>query len=376
MPSKPTVISLFSGGGGLDLGLAAAGFSIRFENDIDKASCDTLTQNGIIAAQHGLSGLEHAQVLNADICSLSGNEILNLAKLTKGDVDVLAGGPPCQAFSVFGKRLGTNDKRGQLSFEYKRILSEISPRVFVFENVAGLLTIDGGKTYRRLLDELSNPSDGLRYKIFANRLNAADYGVPQNRDRVIIIGVRTDFYSAHPNIDIAFHPLCAQTDDGSLFKTRTVRDAFRGLPALDVNDNRETGVPNHRGRNHSQRIVDRYAQLSPGERDPKTRINRLYLDQPSFTIIVGSDHGGGKGHVHPTVPREVTPRESARIQTFPDWWGFTGCGRDAIRQVGNAVPCLLGFAIGQTLRSQVFGIESIPFNDALKALGQTHLFFD
>src|SRR5205823_391079 len=88
---------------------------------------------------------------------------------------------------------------------------------------------------------------------------------------------------------------------------------------------------NHVGREHSQRIIDRYRSLEFGERDPSTRINKLHPGRPSYTIIVGSDKGGGKGHVHPFFPREVTPRESARIQTFPDWWQFYGTGRHVIR---------------------------------------------
>ncbi|MCG3773354.1 MAG: Modification methylase AplI [Nitrospira sp.] len=122
--------------------------------------------------------------------------------------------------------------------------------------------------------------------------------------------------------------------------------------------------------------MDRYRSLKPGERDPKTRINKLDLDKPSFTIIVGSDKGGGKGHVHPSEPREVTPRESARIQTFPDWWAFSGTSRHPIRQVGNAVPPLMAAAVGNALRSQVFGEAEISLADAVKALEQQHLFND
>jgi DNA (cytosine-5)-methyltransferase 1 len=114
--------------------------------------------------------------------------------------------------------------------------------------------------------------------------------------------------------------------------------------------------------------------MSAGERDHFTRINKLDLAKPSYTIIVGSDKGGGKGHIHPISPREVTPRESARIQTFPDWWGFTGTVRHSIRQIGNAVPPLLGFAVANALREQIFGCRNVDFKSAVEKLSQKHLF--
>ena len=375
MQEKPTVISLFSGGGGLDLGLAAAGFTILFENDIDKQSCVTLQQNGDRAKANGLSGFENAIVKSGDVRDLSGIEILESLGLARGDVDVMAGGPPCQAFSVFGKRQGTNDQRGQLSFEYRRVLGELAPKVFLFENVAGLLTVEKGETYKRLLEELADPAEDLNYKIFANRVNARDYCVPQNRDRVIIVGVRSDIASSRNIFDFDIPTTSSSNPErDGIFSWRTVSDAFLGLPELKPNEVLNNSVANHHGRKHSQSIIDRYAALGPGERDGKTRINRLDAKKPSYTIVVGSDHGGGKGHVHPTQPREVTPRESARIQTFPDWWEFSGTVRDEIRQIGNAVPALLGFSIGNALRTQILGYESVRLQDAVHALGQDHLF--
>ena len=375
MQEKPTVISLFSGGGGLDLGLAAAGFNILFENDIDTQSCITLQQNGDRAKANGLSGFENTIVKSGDIRDLSGVEILGSLGFDRGNVDVMAGGPPCQAFSVFGKRQGTSDQRGQLSFEYRRVLGELAPKVFLFENVAGLLTVEKGETYKRLLRELANPAEDLNYKIFANRVNAHDYCVPQNRDRVIIVGVRSDIASSENVVDFDIPATSSSHPEiDGLYSWRTVSDAFLGLPELLPNETLKNSVPNHHGRRHSQNIIDRYAALGPGERDGKTRINRLDASKPSYTIVVGSDHGGGKGHVHPTQPREVTPRESARIQTFPDWWEFSGTVRDEIRQIGNAVPTLLGFSIGNALRTQVLGRESVHLQDAVHALSQEHLF--
>lgn len=373
MQRKPTVISLFSGGGGLDLGLAASGFSIIFETDIDLSSCETLKRNGAIASANGLQGFEHTIVRAEDVRNIDGKSILKECGFKPGEVDVLAGGPPCQAFSVFGKRKGTDDCRGLLSFDYIRILGEIAPKAFVFENVAGLLSINAGSTVEQLLGQLSNPCDGVEYVVCVNRVNARDFCVPQNRDRVIIIGVRKELATATEASLISIKKSTSDNDDG-LPRLRTVGDAFRGLPELKPNSTERSAVANHHGRKHSKRIIERYSKLKPGERDSKTRINKLDNSKPSYTVVVGSDKGGGKGHVHPIEGREVTPRESARLQTFPDWWEFAGSVRDEIRQIGNAVPALLGFHIGNALRRNVFSLQEIPLKDGIQRLGQNHLF--
>jgi DNA (cytosine-5)-methyltransferase 1 len=288
------------------------------------------------------------------------------AGVKPGETDLLAGGPPCQAFSVFGKRLGINDPRGQLPKQYLRLLIDLKPKTFMFENVFGLLTIHGGDTFRELCQLLSNPAEGLSYKLTVYRLNAADYGVPQFRDRVFIIGIK----NGAPLKEIP--PLCGdpeyQVNQSSLLRRRTVGDAFKKLPPLGQR------LANHTSRNHSQRIIDRYKALIHGERDSKTRINKLDPKRPSYTIIVGSDKGGGKGHVHPREPREVSPRESARIQTFPDWWEFSGTSRHPIRQIGNAVPPVLAAVIGREIVCQVFKRPRKSFREIIDALGQQHLY--
>ena len=149
----------------------------------------------------------------------------------------------------------------------------------------------------------------------------------------------------------------------------TVRQAFRNLP-----DPLPGAMPNHVGRVHGKAVTERYNALKFGERDSKTRINRLNPDKPSFTIVVGSDKGGGKGHVHPFSPREVTPRESARIQTFPDYWVFSGTSRHPIRQVGNAIPPVFAAVIGANLLREVFGVKDAPnYTEIIKRLGLDYL---
>lgn len=359
-------VSLFSGGGGLDLGLESVGFETIFATDIDHHSCVTLREGGKAAAARRKPFLRGAEVLEADITKVHGKDILKATGLKKGELDLLAGGPPCQAFSVFGKRKGLEDPRGELSYHYLRVLADLSPQAFVFENVYGLLTIEDGEIFKNLCERLSNPARGLYYKMSIHRLNAVNYGVPQFRDRVFIIGDREERSVSE------IKPITA--DKATALSTgqlpwRTVRDALRGMPKIG-----KGGLSNHVGRDHGQDIINRYAAMKAGERDSKTRINKLDLSRPSFTIIVGSDAGGGKGHIHPTEPREVTPRESARIQCFPDWWGFSGTSRHPIRQVGNAVPSPLGAAVGNAIRKNIFGKREVPLETYLSTLDQEHLF--
>jgi len=363
--SDLSCISLFSGGGGLDLGLEAAGFETKFATDVDSHSCITLSKNSELSKKMGKPFLAKAKIHQADVTTLKGEDLLDAVNLKKGELPLLAGGPPCQAFSVFGKRQGRNDPRGILVYHYLRLIQEIDPKSFIFENVYGLLTIEGGAIFNELVEKLSNPSPNQKYKLSVHRLNAVDYGVPQFRDRVFIIGAKEG--ASIPEIP----KVCSKEPDdlGIIMPWRTVSDGLRDLPSMGRGN-----LDNHTGRKHSQRIIDRYAGMMPGERDKHTRINKLDLSRPSYTIIVGSDAGGGKGHIHPIKPREVTPRESARMQTFPDWWGFSGTGRHPIRQVGNAVPTLLGAAVGMSVIDQIFNRTPNSYEEVLDLLNQNHLF--
>ena len=350
----------------MDLGLEAAGFETVFATDIDHHSCKTLQNAKEKSSKLGKNFLSKAIIHQADILDLTSDEVMTMAHLASGETDLLAGGPPCQAFSVFGKRLGTKDPRGQLPQQYIRLLSELQPKSFVFENVFGLLTIHNGRTFQELCEILSNPTENLSYKISTHRLNASDYGVPQSRDRIFIIGTRIG--NPLKEIPIICHDKQIDKKKSQHLRKRNVSDAFKGLPPLGKI------LANHYGRNHSDRIIERYKSLSFGERDAKTRINRLDPDRPSYTIIVGSDKGGGKGHVHPYEPREVSPRESARIQTFPDWWDFSGTSRHPIRQIGNAVPPLLAAIIGREIASNFFNQPRKSLKEIIEALDQRHLF--
>lgn len=361
-------ISLFSGGGGLDLGAEAAGFTTRFCIDNDKASCETLEANRNLPRGGGMRFLAKANIFYRDIAHVAPKEILDGANIKPSELDLLHGGPPCQAFSIFGRRKGMEDPRGKLLLDFVKIVHDLQPKLFLLENVPGLKTIGGGQIYANLVNMLEKETNGGKYNVRPFMLNVRNYGVPQNRERMIIIGSRiggelTEPPQTHgPRSSL---PACI----GSVVPYNTVGDALKGLPLINSGK-----VPNHVGRNHSKNVQSRYFSLAHGERDPKTRINKLDPRKPSFTIIVGSEHGGGKGHVHPYEPREVTPRESARIQTFPDNWEFIGSKRNVIRQVGNAVPPIFAAQLCVHILKTVFEEKDTPsIKDLFVLLGQKHL---
>ena len=355
MNRSPKTVSLFAGGGGLDLGFSASGFSIVYSTDIDPYSVKTLMQNQRRKEWYG----QHPVGVE-DVRKITRETLTHSVGLDLSEIDFVIGGPPCQSFSVFGKRRGVNDPRGNLIWEYVRIVDLIRPIGFLFENVAGLKTIHGGQVFAELQEALSF---GGAYKISVHTYQVAEHGIPQYRERVIIIGNRI-------GKDISGLPKTHSEPSKGLASFRTVKEALGGLPKPGADCGRNC----HVGRKHSKRIVERYKDLQFGERDPKTRINKLNPNKPSHAIIVGSDKGGGKGHVHPYDPREVTPRESARIQTFPDWWEFNGTGRHVIRQVGNAVPPLFAAQIAAHIKKNLFGYDgNSGYKSTIKKIGLDYL---
>ena len=361
-------ISLFSGGGGFDLGVEAAGFTTLFATDIDPWCCATLEANKRIAAELGKPFLQRATIVQRCISELTADHILECIDRDIGEIDLVIGGPPCQSFSVIGRRNGRKDPRGELLEDYLRLLAELEPKAFIFENVKGIMSVEDRKLYIDLKDRLRRPKPGLCYELSEFCLDASDFGVPQKRERVFIVGSRA-------GRKIGEIPTVTGGSDKAscpAFAKRTVADAFRGLSPAG-----SEFPPNHYARRHSKRIAQRYGSLQPGERDPKTRINKLDLDRPGFTVVSGSMNSGGKGHIHPTEPREVTPRESARLQTFPDWWEFCGSqATHARRQIGNAVPSLMAAAVACEVRSAVFNSPYISIDIIIARLDQQHLRID
>lgn len=315
--------SLFCGGGGLDLGLRWAGVNVAVASDIVVTYCATVERN-----------LPETRTLVRDVTHVRGKDLL--ASLHRKRIDLIVGGPPCQAFSILGRRGSFRDSRGQLVFDYCRLIKEVRPRAFLFENVPGLLTLNRGADWQRLLDYLQAETG---YELHHTVLNAADFGAPQIRKRLFIIGFRG-------RVDFRFpEPTHRNPQDSSLFQMHLPT----WLPC-DVVFGRLDGVPNHDIRQHGDRVRTRYTRIPPGGRDKTDHSDRLALGKLAGTVLVGSKAGGGRPHIHPTEHRVITVREAARLQSFPDWYVFEGGSTEQYRQVGNAVPPLLAQAVGEALR--------------------------
>lgn len=316
-------VSLFSGGGGLDLGLSLAGFNFKYSNDEVQYYCDTVSYN-----------FPDCVAEAKDVRDLKGDEIKEIIKTKK--ISLIAGGSPCQAFSILGKRGSFSDDRGQLVFDYIRLINELKPQAFVFENVPGLLTLNNGEDWKKLYYHFQVETG---YDIYTDILNAADYGVPQIRKRVFVVGF------CQP-VEFTF-PSPRYRDPSSLdLLNQHLPNWLPAKLALEQVEN----LHNHDIRIHGERVRSRYEKIPPGSRDKVDHTDRIDPEKPSGTVLVGSKAGGGRPHIHPYVPRHITVREAARLQSFPDWYKFLGTSTAQYRQVGNAVPPLLAFAVGKSIQ--------------------------
>lgn len=319
---KYTSISLFSGGGGMDLGFSFAGFKTVFATDIIEQHCQTIAHN-----------FPHTVTLAVNAHDLTGNKIRELTSLEK--FDLLIGGPPCQSFSILGNRGSFDDPRGRLVYEYIRLVNETEPQVFVFENVPGLLTVNGGEDWRQLLQYFEQETG---YRIYSDVLNSADFGIPQIRRRVFIVGFK------NRNTIFEF-PKGTHSNSETLFDMEKPAWLPARLALDEVDD-----LPNQRIRIHGERVKNRYKKIQPGERDKVDHTDRIHPDKPSGTVLVGSKAGGGRPFIHPYIPRHITVREAARLQSFPDWFEFMATDTWNYRAVGNAVPPLLAKAVGKAIQ--------------------------
>lgn len=315
--------SLYCGGGGLDLGFSLAGFRASFSSDLVPYYCDTIKYNlpGHFVEPH-------------DMNNLSGDYVLDKIG-TK--IDVVIGGPPCQSFSILGDRKSTDDPRGKLVFEYARFIHETQPRAFLFENVPGILTINKGNDWQELLKFFEEKTG---YHLKWTKLNAATFGVPQIRQRVVIIGFKDPAEFSWPVERFALNS--EKQSNFSSIQLPSARPAWMALSNVD-------NVPNHILRNHSERVISRYSTIEAGGRDRADHTDRIHPDKPSGTVLVGSGAGGGRPFIHPYEHRHITVREAARLQSFPDWWIFQGGPTAAYRQVGNAVPPMMALAIANQI---------------------------
>ena len=355
------VISLFSGAMGLDIGLTKAGLSISLGQDIDKSCADTIQANG-------------HDVICGDITKIDSSTLLEGARLERGEAFLVCGGPPCQPFSTAGKRLGINDPRGSLFMDFKRMIYDIRPRFFIMENVKGLLSAslkhvpisERDKSYKPSFDELPGSVfqvvreqlESLGYKVIYGLLDAVNYGVPQFRERLVILGSRDG-----ENIFLPM-PTHFQLHQDRKYKWQILRDA---IGDIEENPGQYTRFSQERikllnlvpeGGNWrnlpSNLIRDAMGGAYESGGGKVGFYRRLSYEQPSPTLVTSPVQKASM-LCHPRQTRPLSVREYARIQQFEDSWIFKGTLSSIYKQIGNAVPVGLGKAIGQALLATANG---------------------
>ncbi|MFI8611184.1 DNA cytosine methyltransferase [Pseudomonas sp. NPDC077649] len=382
--SRPIGIDLFAGAGGLSLGFEQAGFDIAAAVEIDPVHCATHEFN-----------FPRCTTICASVTDISGDEIRLRAGLGDRDVDVVFGGAPCQGFSLIGKR-ALDDPRNQLVFHYVRIVAELQPKYCVFENVKGLTLGKHAGFLKELIAALSDAGYEvtLPYKV----LNAADYGVPQDRKRLFLIGTRRGLTpAAYPEpltkrttVAEAIADLPDANEFDELRYSDEVRAAWetkasyaRRLRRLEV-DPHDFGYERHFARDlltsslrteHTPLSQERFLATEPGKTEPVSRFRKLPLDGLCNTLRAGTDSARGAftspRPIHPHLPRVITVREAARLHSFPDWFRFHTTKWHGFRQIGNSVPPLLGRAIASSVIRALGIVPSKPSETLLS--GNTEL---
>lgn len=403
--SLPTLstIDLFCGAGGITEGFREAGYRCLYANDCMPEAIETFKHNhpGAWADCHNIEHVKPA-------------DIRSKVKIRKGDLDVLAGGPPCQGFSINAPERFLTDPRNKLFKDYVRFLEEFQPKAFLFENVPGLLSLGDGKVLDRILGEFVR----LDYHVTVKILFAAHYGVPQERWRLILLGSRfgeiappepTHFASGRANFRgggvLTFQ--LTESDKARLPRAVTVGEAIGDLPRLVMGEGAETigytsealsdyarkmrnkeGVTyNHFGAKLSKQNAERMKYVKPGgswrdiphellpkgmqrarKSDHTKRYGRLHNDRLAGTVMTKCDPHWGTVFL-PDQDRSLTVREAARFQSFPDTYKFLGPRVSQYEQVGNAVPVLMAKAIALQIRAHLEAHGAVPVTAAEAANG-------
>ncbi len=356
-------IELFAGSGGLGTGFERSGFNIIAANDVWKPAAETYKANH-----------PNVKYIIEDISKVSGSDLLKGTSYTKEDIDVIIGGPPCQGFSTLGKRF-IDDPRNKLFKEYVRIVNDIKPKFFVMENVSGILSMEKGKVLQNIIKSFNDIGYKLEYKL----LNAAEYGVPQQRERTIFIGTRL-------NVDIIYpqktHSL---TGEIGLKKVLTLWDAIGDLPQSDTEEITQYSqspinsyqklmrknskfIKNHKPPIHNDKAYKMMKYIPegksaweikeiPGELRPKSGYGNTYArlnsKEPGMTITRNFACISSSRCIHPFLNRGLTAREAARIQSYPDDYIFKGTKTDIHIQIGNSVPPILGEKIADAIKEML-----------------------
>jgi DNA (cytosine-5)-methyltransferase 1 len=331
----PTAIELFCGCGGMSTGLLDAGIRVAAGFDIDARSIEAYNYNHDYRGSVGVV---------MDLVEASGAELLAAAHLST--VDLVVGGPPCQPFSIAGKRLGKQDKRAELIGHFLRLIEEISPKALLFENVPNLANIESGRMLKRVVATLQRLGYATNYRV----VPAADYGVPQLRRRLLLLGVKNARNVAFPDRTHSPYPVLEK----GVLPYISVAEAIHDLP--DAAEFGACAVYNHEPTAHTDDMLARFSRLAAGTRERGSFHDRLHPDRPSYTLRAGTGNYSPLRPVHYRYDRVITVRESARIQGFSDSfiWPDSIPRLQQYRQVGNAVPPpvarVLGIALAQQLQ--------------------------
>lgn len=324
MSEQPTFIEVCAGCGGLSSGFIEAGFKPLLINEIDKTFCKTLRKN------HPGANVVEGSMVDLDL------------KLYKGVVDVLQGGVPCQAFSQAGERKGLDDPRGKLIVQFNKLINDCEPKVFIVENVKGLTTHNKGETLKSVLSLFENNG---KYKVYHKVLNAKDYEVPQKRERIFIVGV-------HSSISKTF------TYPEKSKKTLVLKDVLSNVPPSIG-----ASYPEHKA-NIMKLVPQGGCWINLPEDIQKSYMGekglaagggkrgiarRLSMNEQSLTLTTSPCQKQTE-RCHPIENRPLNVREYARIQTFPDSYIFEGSMGNQYKQIGNAVPVRLAFAVANQIK--------------------------
>ena len=355
-----SVLDLFAGCGGLSLGLESAGFRTVAANELEPNFCSTFALN------HPAARVIQGSILDRQIFQ----QILEVSK----GVDVVAGGPPCQGFSTVGKK-DEEDPRNQLFHAFLETVSILSPKIVLFENVSGFKRLYQGRAFSTLMEAL----DRMGYRSESRVLNAAAFGAPQIRERTIVVAWSRGFAQAFRFPEETHAPAA---DLFGRLPFITMGEALSDLPLVGMGERSEnyrtppqnafqslmrersgSCLQEHDGPNHGGRLMSVLATVPPGgsiqdvpvELRPKgyflNTYARLWWDRPATTITRNFGTPSSSRCIHPLTDRGLTTREGARLQTFPDHFQFTGSRSEKNLQIGNAVPPLLGQALGQAIGS-------------------------
>lgn len=348
---KNPVISLFTGAGGLDLGLESAGFETVATVEFNSVFRETLRVN-----RPAWNPIED---FNGDITKISSKLILERSGLKVGEAALVVGGAPCQPFSNMGSKKGIKDNRGTLFQDFIRIVKETLPKGFIFENVEGLTQ----SKHKAVIDALEKEFKKIGYAVTSSILLAADYGVPQKRKRLFVVGCRSDIKPQLPA------PTYSKEGSNGTQKWKTVREAFAEIKKVDLKKAHCMAM------NHSTEMIKRMDLVPPGgnykdlpakllpqcwksgKYQGQDTFGRVRWNEPSVTIRTCAYNPTKGRYIHPKENRGLNTVEMAVLQSFPSEYVFIGGLKSIGEQIGNAVPPLLAEAVGKAMKDAIIKVD-------------------